>query len=287
MTDDHRAAALHDPSLFGGNQFDAIAKIGLVIERDRHDDRNGRVLDDIGGIEASAKTDFNDDGIGGMLGKQHESDGRQDFKHRDHLPGIGFAHAAHSVRQNGIADQRAAPALLTDAVTFVPIDQMRRCVDVNAETGSLQDGAGKGGHRALAVGARHMNDRRQPILRIAEDIEQPGDPVKREVEALRVKRQQLVDFLPGLGHVHLRHHRFSNCRWSSGRSCKRAQDAPTDVISLRTGDRTVPATPHLFDVQALAAIGTAAMAVEPFSLAASTGFFIRIFRTRASVSGIS
>ena len=53
----------------------------------------------------------------------------------------------------------------------------------------------KGGDGALAVGAGDMDHRRQPVLRIAERVEQPGDPVERQIEALRMQRQQLVDLL--------------------------------------------------------------------------------------------
>ena len=40
--DHDRAAGLDDAGLFGGDQLDAVAEIGLVVERNRHDQRNGR-----------------------------------------------------------------------------------------------------------------------------------------------------------------------------------------------------------------------------------------------------
>ena len=90
MADHHRAAALHDAGLFGGDQFDAVAEIGLMVERDRHDDGDGRRLDDIGRIEAAAEADLDDGDIGRMFGKEQEGDGRQDLENGDLLPGIGL-----------------------------------------------------------------------------------------------------------------------------------------------------------------------------------------------------
>ncbi|SPU67707.1 Uncharacterised protein [Brucella neotomae] len=66
-TDDHRAVLLDDARLFGCDQFCRIAEIGLMIDRNRHDERDRRLGNDIGGVETPAKADFHDDRIGGMF----------------------------------------------------------------------------------------------------------------------------------------------------------------------------------------------------------------------------
>ena len=53
-TDNGRAATLDDTRLFRGNQFHPVAEKRLMIERDRHDHRNGGTINDIRRIEAPA-----------------------------------------------------------------------------------------------------------------------------------------------------------------------------------------------------------------------------------------
>ena len=52
LADDERHARLDDPALFGGDEFDAVAEKGLVVERYRGDHREGGPGDDVGGVEA-------------------------------------------------------------------------------------------------------------------------------------------------------------------------------------------------------------------------------------------
>ncbi|MNV32643.1 hypothetical protein D3C71_1239850 [compost metagenome] len=54
MTDDDGRTLFHDAGLFGGYQLHAVTEIGLMIERDRHDDGDGWVVDYIGCIESTA-----------------------------------------------------------------------------------------------------------------------------------------------------------------------------------------------------------------------------------------
>jgi hypothetical protein len=70
------------------------------------------VVDDVGRVETAAKADLDDRGIGWMLGKQDEGDGRQDLENGDLLAGIGFGDTAQGVGEHGIIDQlrRARPS---------------------------------------------------------------------------------------------------------------------------------------------------------------------------------
>ena len=90
--------------------------------------------------------------------------------------------------QEGIVDEGAG-----EADALVEADEMGRGVDMRAVAGRLGDGAQIGHGRALAVGPRDMDDRRQAVLRIAEIGEQPLDAVEREVDRLGVERGQAVE----------------------------------------------------------------------------------------------
>ena len=102
--DDDGAAALHDPGLLCGDQFDPIAEIGLVIHRYGHDHRYCRFPDDVGGVEAAAEADLDDGRIGRMLGKQHEGDGGEDFEDGDRLAVIGLGHACDRLGEDLVVD---------------------------------------------------------------------------------------------------------------------------------------------------------------------------------------
>jgi hypothetical protein len=132
-----------------------------VIERDRHDHGHGRIGDDIRGVEAAAETDFDDRGIGRMLGKQDEGDGGQYFEDGDLLPALASATRRRASAKTASSTSCTAPALDADAVALVPIDQMRRGVDMGAVAAGFQQRAAEGGDRTLAVGAGHMDDGRQ------------------------------------------------------------------------------------------------------------------------------
>ena len=66
-------------------------------------------------------------------------------------------------------------------------------VDVHAAAGALEAGAEHRHHRALAVGAGDVDDRRQAALGVAEGGEQPLDAGEDEVDDLGVQRGQAVE----------------------------------------------------------------------------------------------
>jgi hypothetical protein len=95
-----------------------------------------------------------------MLGKQHEGNGGQDLENGDLLAGIGLGDPAQCVGKTA-SSTSLPPPLDADAVALVPIDQMRRGVDVDAVAAGFKQGPAKRQRTTLAVGAGHMNDGRQ------------------------------------------------------------------------------------------------------------------------------
>ena len=78
--------------------------------------------------------------------------------------------------------------------------QVRRGVDVHALAGGLQHGLEEGRHRALAVGAGDVDDRRQALLGMAELGQQRLDAAERQVDQPRVQRLQLGQNVIARGH---------------------------------------------------------------------------------------
>ena len=66
--------------------------------------------------------------------------------------------------------------------------QMRRGVGVDPPARALQPGAQHRQRRALAVGTRNMNDRRQRVLRIAQRVQEAPDPIECQIDDLGVQR---------------------------------------------------------------------------------------------------
>ena len=239
LADHDRAAALHDAGLFSRDQFDAIAEIGLVVERNRHDHRDRRLLDDIGGIEPAAEPDLENHGIGRLFGKEHEGHRRQDLEDGDLLSGIGRRHPPQGIGEHLVGDDPGGPCPRSDAIALVPVNQMRRGVDVDGEPRGLQERAAKSRRRTLAVGAGDMDDGRQLAVRVAEHFEQPADPVERKIKALRMKGHELFDFLfgradgGGIGGAH------PAAPAHNSASLRRSPPSPED--RKRPSDRSPPA----------------------------------------------
>ena len=142
-----------------------------MIHRDRHDQRYGGLLDDVGGIEASTEAHFHHAGIRRMGGKQQETDSRENLKDRDRLTGIGIGNAADGLGESFVIDEftTLSPA---HPVALVPVDQVRRGVDVDGMPRCFKQRTTESRSRTLAVGAGDVNDRRQMILRIMQSGQQ-------------------------------------------------------------------------------------------------------------------
>src|SRR5690606_29226985 len=113
----------YDARLLGRNQLDAIAEECLMIKRYRHDEAGGRVLNDIGGIEAPAEPHLPDSCAGWVVGEEPEHRRGQKFEDRDLLTSVGVGHTLQSFSQDSILD-KSTPSRSAKAVALVPVDQM-------------------------------------------------------------------------------------------------------------------------------------------------------------------
>jgi hypothetical protein len=96
-------------------------------------------------------------------------------------------------------------------------------MDVDAEAVGFQDRAAEGRDRALAIGAGHMDDRRQFQMGITQSREKPRDAVQRKIEPLGMETEKLLDLrcrFAGRYHRHatLAMRLFTAPRWRQRRS---------------------------------------------------------------------
>lgn len=57
----------------------------------------------------------------------------------------------------------------------------------------LEQRTQKGNNRAFAIGARHVDNRRQTPLRMSKPAEQPFDPPQREIDDTRMQELQAFE----------------------------------------------------------------------------------------------
>jgi hypothetical protein len=187
-----RHPALENRGLLGGDLLDGVAEKFEMIHRHRRDRAGDRRVDDVGRIEPAAEADLQQQHIGRMPREKKKRCGGLDLEHRDGRRTVGALAFQQHIGQRLVAHQLAA-ARRTETKALVEAHQVRRGVDVDGFARGLQHRAHEGHRRALAVGARDVNDRRKTAFRMPERIENPPHPVERQVDPLGMQRQQTLD----------------------------------------------------------------------------------------------
>ena len=175
--DGDRNVWLHDPGLFPGDDVHRRSQQFAVVERDGGNGAGGRGTDDVRGIAASAEADFQNAQIGRRFGEQIECGGGDHLEYGDRSIVVDPFDPLHLGDQAVVRDQCAG-----DADAFVETDQMRRGIDVDALARGFGHGSDEGAGAAFAVGARHVNDRRQATFGMVEASEQNAEAVEAEVD---------------------------------------------------------------------------------------------------------
>ena len=221
------------PAFSRGDRRNRAPKIIGVIVADRRDDRRGRIVDDVGGVETAAEPDLEQQHVGGALGEQHEGGCGRDLEHRDRPAGIGILAAAERFDQPLLVDEAPA-ADLSEPDALVESHEMRRGVDMCGEARAFQDRAHEGDGRSLAVGAGHVDHRRQAPFRMPERGEEVGDALEREIDRARVQRQEAGD--QRVGRIHAAAEIIRR-RWRA-RSAPAAPPAPLRALAASSGRAT-------------------------------------------------
>ncbi len=136
-----------------------------MVEVNGRDDTEQRTLDNIGRIQNTAQPDLDNGQISRRFRHGQKTRCRRAFKHGGLAArcGHGLFDAIKDAVQMFVGNQRARQ---TDAL--VETHQMRRGIGMHLQTRRLGNGADQGNGRSLAVGPRHMDDRRQSVLRMAQ-----------------------------------------------------------------------------------------------------------------------
>ncbi len=125
-----------------------------MIDGNRGDDGDGRVFDDIGGIQPAAEPGLDQGEIGRFAGKGKKRRRRGNFEKCDGRGTVGGLAIDQQLGEMIIAD-RASGGL--DA--FIETYQVGRGVDMGLEPSFLGHGLHEGDGRALAIGAGDMDHR--------------------------------------------------------------------------------------------------------------------------------
>ena len=118
---------------------------------------------------------------------------------------MGSPALARSQRAKASASCASVTSAAGKADALVEAHEMGRRIDVDAHPGGFQHRAHERDGGALAVGARHMDRRRQAPVRIAERCEQALGAAQRQVDLLGMQREETRH--EGVGSVPVRVHR--------------------------------------------------------------------------------
>ena len=184
MTAGHqRHAALGNAGLFARDIKDGRPQPLGVIQPQLGNARHQRGLDQVGGIHPATQPHFDHAGIGRHGGKGQHGGGRGQLEEGDRRVTIQADHVFQQHDQRVIADQ-----LASQPYAFVEAHKMGAGIDMDAISLRFQAGAQHGAGAALAVGAGHMEHRRQPVVRIAQRGEQPFQPAEGQINLGRMQR---------------------------------------------------------------------------------------------------
>ena len=162
-----------------------------MVHRHRRDHAGERLRHHVGGVEAAAEADLQQQHVGRALGEEVEGGGRCHLEEGDGRPVVDPLAMLQRGGELGLVHEAAA-AFGAEPDALVEAHEMGRGVDVDALAGRLQHRAHEGDGGALAVGAADVDHRRDAVLRPAELLQQGLDPLQREVDLLGMERGQAL-----------------------------------------------------------------------------------------------
>ncbi len=112
-------------------------------------------------IQPTTHADFQNDRISRISENSRKPAAVRISKTEIGFTGIGISNATQCIRQSGIVDQLTWAVTLSNPIAFMPVHQMRRCMNMDGEARGLQQSTAEGADRSLAVRAGNVNDGRQ------------------------------------------------------------------------------------------------------------------------------
>jgi len=137
-----------------------VAEELLMIEREIRDSGNGRMLDDVGRVQAAAEPDFEDAGIRRRAREGENRRGGRDFEKARFGAAAGVQHFGEQSGQRVVVNQSAR-----DPDPFIEANEVGAREGVDRSAAFFQRRAKEGDGRALSVGARDVEYGRKRVLR--------------------------------------------------------------------------------------------------------------------------
>ena len=150
-----------------------------MVDTKAGDAAGGGPLHHIGGIESPAKAHFDHAGIGRVSREGQKGCRSRDFEETGRKVACCVEYLLQQRGEHRVADQVTA---YPD--TFIVANEVRLCGDVDRQSFRFQHGTQKGAGGTLAVGACHMEHRRQALFRVAKPRQQFADHIQPDA-ALR------------------------------------------------------------------------------------------------------
>jgi hypothetical protein len=193
----HGHAGLDDPGLLEGNPGERGAQMLLVIESDRRDGA-GHGGNDVGGVKAAAQPHFDDRDFDGRPPEELEGDGRRGLEE-------GRQDAQRAVRDQAVGqiehfvghgvEGRRVHRAVADHEPLGDVGQVRGGVAGGADPCGAQRRVSHRRHRALAVGAGHVQGGEAP-LRVAERLAEARDVLEPQLDAEGFERGKPIEQCP-------------------------------------------------------------------------------------------
>ena len=159
------------------------------------DHRAQRMFDHIGRVIGAAHAGFEQQVICPRLGKELESGDGRYLEKGDRRAAIdGF-----DLFERGIEFSRPHQ-LAGEADALVETHQMGGIIDMHLLAARFEKGAQIGDGRALGIGAGHVDGRRQPVLRIAQLLQERQHAIEAEIDQLGMELAEAGENGVGAGH---------------------------------------------------------------------------------------
>ena len=225
---DRRHAGLENTRLLHCDLPQSIAEVLGVIERHRRDHAGERTVDHVGRIQPPTHPDFEEQHIGRVAREQQEPGRGRDLEHGDGRTRVGALAFVERAAELFVRSE-ASFALAAKAKAFVEAHEMRRGIDVYAQTSSFQNCAHESDGRALAVGTGDMNRGRQLLLGMPERAENAPHPIERKIDQLRMQRRETRNDGIDRGHAVILQRGRLACNGAARRYRPRASQNPQSL----------------------------------------------------------
>ena len=151
-----------------------------MVDAERGDAANGRRGDDIGRVEPSAQTYLDDARIGWRSRKGEEGGSCGDLKEA-RLQSVGMVQNFGEQRSKG----RVVNQFSGNPDPFVKADQMRAGINMSGQPRRFDRPPQKRAGRTFAIRSRHVEYRRQIMMRVAQPFKQSRNPLQPQDIASR------------------------------------------------------------------------------------------------------